>query len=99
MELPSERNRAANKDGPLLIVQTITYSFDGSQIIYDCFLGEQIMERSCQKLLCINFKGFSISLETCNFLSTDWKELNQKCGETGELEIQFDDCGSLYRIP
>jgi hypothetical protein len=47
MELPSERNRAANKDGPLLIAQTITHSSDGSQIIYDYFLAERIMESSC----------------------------------------------------
>jgi hypothetical protein len=45
MDLPPERNRAANKDGPLLIALTITYFFDGSQIIYYHFLLEVAMER------------------------------------------------------
>jgi hypothetical protein len=33
MDLPSERNRAANKDGPLLIARTVTYFFNESQVI------------------------------------------------------------------
>jgi hypothetical protein len=44
MDLPPERNRAANKDGPLLIAMTITYFFDGSQIIYYYFPLEVAME-------------------------------------------------------
>jgi len=81
MELPSERNRAANKDGPLLIALTITYFFDGCQIIYDYFLLEVPMERGCQKLLCINPKGLLTSLEGFNFLPTNWKQLIQNCSE------------------
>ena len=38
MDLPSERNRAANKDGPLLINFMITYFSERSQIIYGYFL-------------------------------------------------------------
>jgi hypothetical protein len=34
MDAASERNRAANKDGPLLIIITITYLSGQSQIIY-----------------------------------------------------------------
>jgi len=44
MDLPSERNRVANKDDPLLIALTITYFFDGSQIIYYYFPLEVAME-------------------------------------------------------
>jgi len=81
MDLPSERNRAANKDGPLLIVQTITYFFDGSQIIYDYFFLELAMERGCQKVLSINPKSLATSLEGFNFLPINWKELIQNWGE------------------
>jgi hypothetical protein len=35
MDLPPERNRAANKDGPLLIGWTITQFLGESQTIYD----------------------------------------------------------------
>lgn len=34
MDLPSERNRAANKDDPLLIIRMITYFFDGNQAVF-----------------------------------------------------------------
>ena len=37
MDLPSERNRAANQDGPLLIKIIITHLFKKSQIIYGYF--------------------------------------------------------------
>jgi hypothetical protein len=75
MDLPPERNRAANKDAPLLIAWTITYFFDVSQIIYYYFLLKVVMERGGQKVLCINFKGLSTSLEGFNFLPMNWKEL------------------------
>jgi len=35
MDLPPERNRAANKDGPLLIGWTVTQFLGESQTIYD----------------------------------------------------------------
>jgi hypothetical protein len=38
MGLPSERNRAANQDGPLLINVIITHFSQTSQIIYGYFL-------------------------------------------------------------
>jgi hypothetical protein len=38
MGLPSERNRAANQDGPLLINVIITHFSEKSQIIYGYFL-------------------------------------------------------------
>jgi hypothetical protein len=38
MDLPSERNRAANQDGPLLINIMITHFSEKSQIIYGYFL-------------------------------------------------------------
>ena len=38
MDLPSERNRAANQDGPLLIDNIITYFSEQSQIIYGYFV-------------------------------------------------------------
>ena len=57
------------------------------------------MEKSCQKVLCINLKGLSISLEAFNFLRINWKDLIQKFSGRPELEIQFDHCGSLYYIP
>jgi hypothetical protein len=38
MGLPSERNRAATQDGPLLINVMITYFSEKSQIIYSYFL-------------------------------------------------------------
>ena len=34
MDFPSERNRAANKDDPLLIIRMITYFFDGNQGVF-----------------------------------------------------------------
>jgi len=37
MDLPPERNRAANKDGPLLIDWTITQFLGESQTIYYSF--------------------------------------------------------------
>jgi hypothetical protein len=45
MDLPLERNRAANKDGPLLIGGTVTYLSDESQSIYDLFPLEGVVER------------------------------------------------------
>jgi hypothetical protein len=57
MDLPSERNRAANKDGPLLIGWTITYFFDESQIIYSYLFMKVAMERGCQKLLGVIPRG------------------------------------------
>jgi hypothetical protein len=38
MDLPSERNRAANQDGPLLIDNIITHLSEQSQIIYGYFV-------------------------------------------------------------
>jgi hypothetical protein len=99
MDLPPERNRAANKDGPLLIARTITYFFDGSQIIYYLILLEAAIERGRQKVLGINLKGLSTSLEDFNFLRINWKELIQKCSGRRELEIRFDHWGRLYYIP
>ncbi len=57
------------------------------------------MERGCQKVLCINPKGLSTSLDGFNFLPINWKELIQNCSELGEFEIQFDNCASMYYIP
>jgi hypothetical protein len=81
MDLPLERNRAANKDGPLLIGGTVTYLSGESQIIYDLFPLEIPVEGSCQKVLCASPKGLSASLQAFNFPLINWKELSQKCSE------------------
>jgi hypothetical protein len=50
MDLPLERNRAANKDGPLLIGWTITQFLGESQTIYDYVPLEVAVERDYQKV-------------------------------------------------
>jgi len=47
MDLPLERNRAANKDGPLLIGWTITWFLGESQTIYGYFPLEVPVEKDC----------------------------------------------------
>jgi hypothetical protein len=57
------------------------------------------MERGRQKVLCINLKGLSTSLEGFNFLRINWEKLIQKCSGKGELEIRFDHYRNLDYIP